>query len=71
MIIKFPGYGVNASDLHIMSERITYFYRVEFNGRHGTRIVLDTGAELTTELMPYEVEYRIKDAETIAKAEQP
>jgi len=62
MILTFPGYGVNSQPFSVVAEKINHWYRVEYNGRSGTRIVMDNGAELTTEAAPYEVEKRIEGA---------
>ena len=60
--LTFPGYGVNASDVTVDTRRITHWYQIEYNGRRGTCIVLDTGKEITTELAPSEVQKRIEAA---------
>ena len=37
--IRFPGYGVNGSDVNINAEKIESFYAIDYNGNHGTEIV--------------------------------
>ena len=65
MIIKLPGYGVNGTAFHLVVEKMTHFYGISYNGRHGTCIVLEGGKEMITELMPYEVEKKIDDMRLI------
>ncbi len=52
----FKGYGVNAPDVTVILDRVTHFYRVEYNGRSGTCIVLDTGKEITVDEYPGSVQ---------------
>jgi hypothetical protein len=44
--ITFKGYGVGSRGVTLIAERITHFYPIDYNGNHGTCIVLDTGKEL-------------------------
>ncbi|MHC0025767.1 hypothetical protein [Enterobacter vonholyi] len=46
-----------------MSERITHFYGVDYNGRSGTTIVLDTGKEVTVGEYASVVQRKIEDAQ--------
>lgn len=60
----FRGYGVNANDVTVILERITHWHLVDYNGRPGTRIELDTGKSVTVECFPYQVEQIVKAART-------
>ena len=40
---EFRGYGVNATHVTIILERITHWWPIDYNGNHGTEIELDTG----------------------------
>lgn len=61
MVITLPSYAVGGHPFSVVVEKINHWHRIEYNGRSGTCIVMDGGAELTTDLMPYEVEKRIDD----------
>jgi len=39
----FKGYGVNSSEVTVILERITHWVEIDYNGRTGTEIELDTG----------------------------
>ncbi|MCP1289854.1 hypothetical protein NK214_06575 [Chromobacterium sp. S0633] len=54
-VLTFPGYGAGAREVHIMSERITHWRLIDYNGRHGTCIQLDTGKEINVEAWPEDV----------------
>jgi hypothetical protein len=58
-ILKMPGYGIGSGDEYIIAERITNFKMIDYNGRWGTRIVLDTGKEISVDLPSYKVEEMI------------
>ena len=58
----FKGYGVGAPDVTIVLDRIVSFYRVEYNGRSGTCIVLDTGKEITVDEYPSAVNMVMQQA---------
>ena len=70
MIITLPSYAVGGHPFSVIAEKINHWYRVEYNGRCGTCVVMDNGAELTTNLAPYEVEKRIEDTRLIQSKEQ-
>lgn len=69
MIITLPGYGIGSPEFSVVVEKIQQWRRIDYNGRIGTCIVMDNGAEVTTEAMPYEVEKRIEDAQLIAQSD--
>ncbi|RLM23673.1 hypothetical protein BIY29_10255 [Brenneria alni] len=47
---QFPPYGVNGSAVSVCLERITHYYRINYNGNSGTVLVLDTGKEVSTSM---------------------
>jgi hypothetical protein len=46
-IIEFTSYGTYSNPVAICVDRITNFWHIEFNGRIGTDIQLDTGKTIT------------------------
>ena len=68
MIIQLPAYAIGGHPFYVVIEKINHWHRVDYNGRSGTCLVMENGAELTTEAMPYEVEKRIEDAQRIAES---
>lgn len=60
--IHFKRYSPNAADVTVIAERISHWYAVDYNGNHGTTIVLDTGKEVTVGEWPNEVEAKYKSA---------
>lgn len=60
--VRFKRYNPGAVDPTIIAERITHWYRVDYNGNYGTCIVLDTGKECTVREEPTEVERKILEA---------
>lgn len=60
--IKLPGYAIGSPERSVSVEKINHFYRIEYNGRSGTCIVMDNGQEIKTDAMPYEVQKFIDDA---------
>lgn len=62
-VISFQSYGYSAEPVRIISERITHFYGVDYNGRAGTTIVLDTGKEVTVGEYSSAVQRKIEDAQ--------
>ena len=57
--ITFNRYHPGSVDPTVIAERITHWYRVDYNGNYGTTIVLDTGKELTVGEWPTEVERKV------------
>jgi hypothetical protein len=57
----FKGYGVNSPPVTVILERITVYYPVEYNGRHGTCIELDNGKEVTVDEWPETITKAIAD----------
>ena len=55
-ILRMPSYGVGGGVEYIIAERITNFKMIDYNGRWGTRITLDTGKEINVDLPAYKVE---------------
>lgn len=62
--ITFKQYGINQAAPTIIAERITHWYQIDYNGRYGTEIVLDTGAIIRVGEWPHEVEAAISKALT-------
>lgn len=65
MIITLPSYAIGGQPFSVVVEKINHWHRIDYNGRQGTCIVMDNGAELNTDAMPYEVEKRIEDTKRI------
>ena len=63
--ITFTAYSGFGSKVVVIAERITHFYRVDYNGNSGTCIVLDTGKEVTVS----ESDYVVREA--VEKAQSP
>lgn len=59
----FRGYGVNASDVTVVLERITHWYQIDYNGNYGTEIVLDTGRTVRVDHFPSTVESVVRAAQ--------
>jgi hypothetical protein len=57
----FKGYGVNSADVTVILERITHYYPVEYNGKHGTCIVLETDKEVMVDEWPETITQAIAD----------
>ena len=55
-ILRMPSYAVGGGEEYIIAERITNFKMIDYNGRWGTRITLDTGKEINVDLPAYKVE---------------
>lgn len=53
--VIFKRYGVGFGGVTVIAERITHFYPIDYNGNHGTCIVLDTGKEINVGDWPHEV----------------
>lgn len=53
----FPPYGATGyyCPTTIALDRVTHFYPIDYNGNHGTVLVLDTGKEVRTDMSHYEV----------------
>lgn len=62
-VISFQSYGYSPEPIRVMSERITHFYGVDYNGNSGTVIVLDTGKEITVGEWSGEVQRKIEGAQ--------
>ena len=62
MILRFKAYGVHGGDVSILSNRITHWERIDYNGNVGTRIYLDTGVEVLVSDYPTEVEKKVNAA---------
>lgn len=52
----FPGYGPGASAVTVVAARVTHWTGIDYNGRRGTRIYLDTGKEVNVEAYSSDVE---------------
>jgi hypothetical protein len=63
MIITLPSYAIGGQPFSVIVEKINHWHRIDYNGRQGTCIVMDNGAELNTDAMPYEVKKRIEDTQ--------
>tara|TARA_B100001105_G_scaffold251204_1_gene240606 strand:+ start:15340 stop:15543 length:204 start_codon:yes stop_codon:yes gene_type:complete len=61
--LRFKSYGPGRSAPTVIAERITHWYLVDFNGNHGTCIVLDTGKEVTVGDWPEDVERAVRAAQ--------
>jgi hypothetical protein len=68
--VQFRGYGINAADVAVDVARVTHFYSFDYNGRPGTMLVLDTGAEVRVDGYSFDVAKKIR-AEIAAKQEAP
>ena len=66
--IELSPYSPGGTSKTIVVERITHWARLDYNGNPGTRIYLDTGAEVTTDELPHKVEEKINKALARAKA---
>jgi hypothetical protein len=62
-VISFQSYGYSPEPVRVMVERITHFYGVDYNGRSGTTIVLDTGKEVTVGEYSSDVQRKIEEAQ--------
>lgn len=53
----FPQYGASGyyAPTTVVLERITHFYPIDYNGNHGTTLVLDTGKEVLTSMWQSDV----------------
>lgn len=60
--IRFNRYNPGGSDCTVIAERITHWYPVDYNGNHGTVIVLDTGKEVTVGHWSTDVEKMVMGA---------
>lgn len=58
----FPGYGPGARAVTVVAARVTHWTGIDYNGRSGTRIYLDTGKEVNVEAYQTEVEKAILTA---------
>jgi superfamily II DNA/RNA helicase len=54
-ILRFNGYGVNSQDKYIALNRILHFEAINYNGNHGTCIVLDSQDEICVGHFPEDV----------------
>ena len=61
--LRFKAYGPGRCAPTVIAERITHWYLVDFNGNHGTCIVLDTGKEVTVGDWPEDVEKAVRAAQ--------
>lgn len=59
-ILQMPSY-ISGNDEYIISSRIIHFKAIDYNGRAGTVITLDTGKEITTNLSVFKVEEMLKN----------
>lgn len=59
---KFRGYGVGASDVTVILERITHWWFIDYNGNAGTEIALDTGKSIRVDHYPDVVEKIVRTA---------
>lgn len=61
-IVSFNGYGIGAQPVFIVADRITNFQRIEYNGRSGVEIELDTGKTLRVDAYIHDVKLAIEEA---------
>ncbi|TNI12713.1 hypothetical protein [Aeromonas veronii] len=61
-VLSFKSYGFSAEPIYVMSERITHFYGVNYNGNPGTMLVLDTGNEVTVGEWSLDVKRKLDEA---------
>lgn len=59
--IELPSYAVGGHPFTVCVSKINHWSRVDYNGRSGTRIVMDNGAELLTDKATYEVQKLVED----------
>jgi hypothetical protein len=62
-VLSFKSYSFSADPIYVLSERITHFYGVNFNGNHGTTLVLDTGNEVTVGEWSSDVKRKVDEAQ--------
>lgn len=62
-VMSFQSYGYSAEPVRVMVERITHFYGVDYNGRSGTTLVLDTGKEVIVGEYASDVQRKIEEAQ--------
>lgn len=60
-LLNFDGYRDGAA-VTVVAERITHFYSINYNLYPGTKIVLDTGAELIVANSDTQVKKMIEEA---------
>jgi hypothetical protein len=60
---EFVGYGTGSPNTTIIVERITHWWPINFNGKPGTEIALDTGTSIR-------VGHYASDVERVVKAAQ-
>jgi hypothetical protein len=58
----FRGYGVNSTDVTVILERITHWFAIDYNGRPGTEIELDTGKAVRVGHYTSDVEKAVRSA---------
>ncbi|PAS97750.1 MAG: hypothetical protein CGU28_04240 [Candidatus Dactylopiibacterium carminicum] len=62
-LLTFRGYGVQASAVTIVAERVLSFSQIDFNGRYGTEIHLDRGLTVRVEEWPQDVKTALEKAQ--------
>lgn len=68
-IVTFRGYGVGGHDVSIAVSRITHWERIDYNGRTGTCIYLDTGVSINVGPDPWSVEKSLRAVYAAARRE--
>lgn len=53
-VIEFGPCGLGRP-AHVIADRVTHFYLIDYNGNYGTCLVLDTGKEVNTGEWPTDV----------------
>lgn len=61
--VTFRRYGPNDPAPTVIVERITHWFAIDYNGRPGTEIWLDTGTCIKVGNYPSDVEKAVKHAQ--------
>lgn len=61
-IVEFKGYGYHVQTEYVNADRVMNWHRIDYNGRDGTKIILDNGSEVTVADSDYEVARKLKEA---------
>lgn len=54
-VLELPGYSVNDSEHFVPVDQIVHFSAIDFNGLHGTEVLLSNGARVRTECWPQDL----------------
>mgnify|MGYP000552966755 CR=1 FL=1 len=62
-VMTFKGYGVNAREISIVAEHIVSFWPIDYNGNHGTCILLSNDKEINIGDWPSTVKMRLEQVQ--------